>query len=158
MRLSEKEFNDLLLKGNIKLKEPVKAKSNKYLNVKIYVYDNGLATPDKIKNKKALMVFDSTKEYNRYCQLKMMERAGEIFNLDRQKTLTIIDDFTYKSEKIKGINYKADFCYKDKKGNIFVEDVKPYDEKLNKYRTTKDFNLKWKMLKNKYPEYYFVIF
>lgn len=158
MRLSEKEFNDLVAKGNLKIKETSNKKHNKYFNVKIYVYDNGLATPDKIKDKKPVMVFDSTKEYNRYIQLRLMEKAGLISNLSRQKTLTIIDDFTYNGEKIKGINYKADFYYRNKDGQIYVEDVKPFDEKSGKYRTTKDFNLKWKLLKNKYPEYKFILF
>ena len=36
------------------------------------------------------VTFDSKKEYNRYCELKLLERAGEIAELKRQVKFTLI--------------------------------------------------------------------
>lgn len=161
MRMTEKQFQELLQRSNINIKDAavdIKPKNNKYRNVKVYVYANGLVSETKIKDKKPEMVFDSKKEYDRYCELTLLERAKKIFNLKRQLPLSITDDFSYDGKKVKGIVYKADFYYEDENGDRFIEDVKPFDKKTGNYRTTKDFNLKWKLLKNKYPEYKFVIF
>lgn len=161
MRMTEKQFQELMQRSGIKIKDTavdIKPKNNKYHNVKVYVYKGGIVTEEKIKGKKPEMVFDSKKEYERYCELLILQRAKKIQNFKRQLPLNITDDFFYNGQKIKGIFYKADFYYEDKEGNCFVEDVKPFDVKTGNYRTTKDFNLKWKLLKNKYPEYKFVIF
>ncbi len=156
MKMTEKQFADLVKSQKIKV--PVPPKTNKYKNVKVYVYSDGSVFEQKLPNKKSDMIFDSKKEYARFCELSLLEKSGEIFELSRQKTLKIIDDFEYDGEKIKGINYKADFFYINKDGTVCVEDVKPLDKKSGKYKFTKDFNLKWKLLKNKYPGYKFIIF
>lgn len=138
-------------------------KSGKYRNVKVYVHSNGMAShkKDEVKNGKVLEVYDSTKEYLRGCELKLLERAGKIRSLKRQKTWTILDPFAYQGEKIKGIVYKADFEYQKQVDGLwvtFVEDVKPYDEKKGKFRTTEAFNLKWKLLKKQYSEIRFILY
>jgi hypothetical protein len=44
-------------------------------------------------------------------------------------------------------------------GDVYVvEDVKPFDNVLQKHRLTKDFVLKWKLLQAKYPAYRFRIY
>lgn len=59
-------------------------------------------------------------------------------------------------EKLRAIVYKADFMYiNNTDGETIVEDVKPFDKKSGKYLTTKDFKLKWKLLKAKYKDYWF---
>ena len=48
---------------------------------------------NKYGNKKILvggLVFDSQKEYSRYCELRMLERAGYISNLQRQVKFILI--------------------------------------------------------------------
>ena len=70
--------------------------------------------------------YDSKKEANRYAQLKILERIGEIKNLRRQVKYVLIP----KQKKSDGTierecYYKADFVY-DKDGKTVVEDVKGY--------------------------------
>lgn len=65
------------------------------------------------------IVFDSKKEANRYCELKIMERAGEI------KSLTIQPSFPLIVNGSKVGKYIADFKYVDcRSGKIVIEDVK----------------------------------
>ena len=55
------------------------------------------------------------------------------------------------------ISYVADFVY-FRNGQQVIEDVKGFDEKTKKHITTKDFRLKWKLLKYLYPQYTFEIY
>lgn len=94
----------------------------------------------KYYNKKVVVdgvTFDSRKEYNRWCELKLMERAGEISDLQRQVKFVLIpsqynyilkeDGFKKKGKCIeRECSYIADFTYKDKNGELVVEDVKGY--------------------------------
>lgn len=163
MFMSEKEFKELVKKQPHLLKSQIDIKNtNKYKNVKLYEYKNGFATTEKsFQGDKPVFVYDSIKEYNRWIELKTLERAGEISNLKRQVSLLIQEDFEYsgnsQKEKIQKITYKADFYY-IQDGIVCVEDVKPYDTKTEKYRLTKDFQLKWKLLKFKYPDYKFIVY
>lgn len=80
-------------------------------------------------------VFDSQKEYRRYCELRMLERAGVVTNLQRQVRFELIPtqrepDTTgarggVKRSKIieKAVCYVADFVY-DMDGKHIVEDCK----------------------------------
>lgn len=135
-----------------------KEKASKYRNRKVYVYDTGLALFEKnSKYGKVIAVFDSEKEYVRHQELKILERQGKILNLRRQVPLLIQEACERNGEKIASIYYKADFCY-ERNGCQIVEDVKGFDQKTQRYITTKDFNLKWKLLKYRYPEQYFEIY
>ena len=81
-------------------------------------------------------VFDSKKEYLRYKELELLERAGEITELRRQVRYLLIpsqfDMVTDEHGRRKRIcverecNYIADFVYRDKRGNLVVEDCKGY--------------------------------
>lgn len=78
---------------------------------------------NKYKNEKITMdgmTFDSKKEYYRYCDLKLLERAGEIKDLQRQVKFELIP----KQEGERAVNYIADFVYIDRKGKKVVEDTK----------------------------------
>lgn len=69
--------------------------------------------------------FDSKREAQRYCELKLFLRAGEIRNLVLQPRFLLQDEFFDKNEiKHKKIEYVADFMYIDKCGKTVVEDVK----------------------------------
>lgn len=165
MFMTEKDFAkflathpDLAPKNNIG-----SSAKNKYKNKKVYEYSDGYTSDSKNLNSHGTVksVFDSIKEYDRWKELILLEKAGEISNLERQKTLMIQEPFVYRSlkgeQKVGKITYKADFIY-DLNGNTIVEDVKPFDKQTQRYRVTKDFALKWKLLMHKYPKYQFVIF
>lgn len=97
-------------------------KNNKYGNKKVTV--DG-------------MTFDSTKEYSRWCELKMMEKAGEIVGLVRQTRIELIP----KTKLYRACYYIPDFCYFDKReGKTIYEDVKG-----GNFRT-KEYLLKRKLL------------
>ena len=77
--------------------------------------------------------FDSIKEYQRWCELKLLERAGEITELKRQVKFELIP-----SQKVDGrvversVNYIADFVYFSMvTGRTTVEDTKGF--KTNDY-------------------------
>ena len=58
-----------------------------------------------------------------------------------------------------GVALKADFKYTDaKSGDTVIEDVKGKDMSTGKYLTTEAFRLKWKLLKQRYPEFVFKLF
>ena len=67
-------------------------------------------------------VFDSTKEFQRYGVLRLLERAGKISNLRRQVSFELIP----KQEGERACTYIADFCYTDEKGDLIVEDSKGF--------------------------------
>lgn len=69
------------------------------------------------------IIFDSKKEAGRYMQLKMMQKAGMISNLERQVPFELNPGGTH------SLIYKADFVYTDDAGKIIVEDVKGYRTK-----------------------------
>lgn len=128
-------------------------KRAKYRNTKIYVYENGLASQDKtlIGNGEIRFTFDSIKEYERWRILKTLEEIGEISSLERQKKFILQEKYVIDGRKVAPIIYVADFYYYNHKLEKFViEDVKPFDNKTKKYRFTKDFNIKRKLLEYKF--------
>lgn len=135
-----------------------KKKKPKYFNHKVYVYQEGIGEKGDTSLGKLIAVFDSVAEYNRQQELLNLQRAGIISNLERQARLIIQEKFKYRGEKIRAIYYVADFRYVDKNGCTVVEDVKAYDKKRGKYRTTADFDLKWKLLKYRYPDVTFSLY
>lgn len=85
------------------------------------------------------MTFDSIKEYRRWCELSLLERAGEIGELERQVKYVIIpaqyapDTVTARGKIKRGkllereCAYVADFRYQ-MDGETVVEDVKGYKD------------------------------
>lgn len=76
---------------------------------------------------------DSIKEANRWCELKLLERAGRIQHLQRQVKYALIP----KQEGERAVEYIADFVYREN-GNLVVEDVKG--------KKTKDYIIKRKLM------------
>lgn len=75
--------------------------------------------------------FDSWKEARRYRDLELLQAAGEISGLERQKKYVLIPAQREPAKgKKKGrviereCSYIADFVYRDEKGNLIVEDTK----------------------------------
>jgi hypothetical protein len=86
------------------------------------------------------IVFDSQKEAQRYAELRLLERAGEIQNLQRQVPFVLIPKQVRDGKTIeRPVVYKADFVYTEK-GEEVVEDVKSQATK------TKEYILKRKLL------------
>ena len=85
------------------------------------------------------ITFDSKKEATRYAELKLLQRAGEIFDLQRQVPFTLIPKQTRDGKVIeRPCVYKADFVYKEKDGTEVVEDVKGV--------CTKEYRIKKKLM------------
>ena len=84
------------------------------------------------------LVFDSRKEYIRWCELVLLQKAGQITELKRQVKYELIP-----SQKVGGkvaeraCTYVADFVYTDN-GKTIVEDTKGYK--------TKDYIIKRKLM------------
>ena len=84
--------------------------------------------------------FDSKKEARRYQELLLLQKAGEIYMLERQKMYELLpaqrepDTVGKRGGVIKGklleraVEYVADFVYTDKNGKTVVEDVKGFRE------------------------------
>lgn len=94
----------------------------------------------KYKNKKVIIdgiKFDSQKEGNRYEELKLLQRANEIKELELQKKFELQPSFKINGKTIIAIKYICDFYY--------------YDNKLHKYivEDTKGFKTKEYMIKRK---------
>lgn len=71
--------------------------------------------------------FDSKKEANRYRELSMMEKAGEIHGLQTQVKFVLIPAQKKDGKVIeREVAYIADFAYYSKDGEYVVEDVKGY--------------------------------
>ena len=70
--------------------------------------------------------FASRHEAKRYVELKYMERAGLIKNLQLQRVYTLIGPQADKDGNVieRPVKYIADFVYKDKDGKTVVEDAK----------------------------------
>ena len=70
--------------------------------------------------------FDSVKEAHRYCELKLMQRAGVISDLQMQVSFELIPSQRMDGKVVeRAVNYIADFVYKQD-GLTVVEDTKGY--------------------------------
>lgn len=68
--------------------------------------------------------FDSKKEYARYQELMLMQRAGLISELERQPEFELIPKQKRDGKVVeRELKYRADFAYKEN-GETVVEDVK----------------------------------
>ena len=104
-------------------------------------YHNTKTVADGIK-------FDSKLEAERYEQLKILERAGVISDLELQPEYELIPSFRKNGKTWRKTVYKADFRYILCENNIIIiEDVKGSTAVI-----TDVFRLKQKLFEYKYPE------
>ena len=89
------------------------------------------------------LLFDSAKEAQRYRELKLLEKAGEISNLELQPRFLLQESFKKNGKTYRKIEYVADFKYIEK-GKTKVEDVKGLQ--------TDVFKIKHKLFEKKYPD------
>ena len=105
---------------------------------------------NKYHNKKTEIdgiVFDSKKEADYYCELKLLQRAGLIVGFDRQVKFVLQPGFKRDGVTYREISYKADFYVAYKDGHFEAVDVKGYK--------TDVYELKKKLLLYRYPELIF---
>lgn len=105
-------------------------------------YHNAKTIVDGIK-------FDSRLEAERYAQLKILERAGVIRDLELQPEYELIPSFKKNGKTWRRTVYKADFRYiLAEDDRIIIEDVKGSTAMI-----TDVFRLKHKLFEYKYPDY-----
>lgn len=87
-----------------------------------------------------IITFDSRKEARRFDELRLLQRAGAICDLERQKRYRLIPTQRVGGKVVeKPCDYIADFVYIDKAtGKLVVEDTKGFK--------TKDYIIKRKLM------------
>lgn len=131
MRWTEEQYQEYLKGRNkgqdIKIQAP--AKRSKYGNIKTEV--------DGIK-------FDSQKEADYYCQLKLLKQAGEIRDIGLQQRYELQPGFKKNGKSYQPITYIADFVITNNDGTTEVIDVKGVE--------TQVFKIKQKLFEYMYPD------
>ena len=112
-------------------------RKNKYNNKKCY-YDG--------------YKFDSVKERDEYLTLKHRSEKLHEFKLIVKPMFELIPKFKWEGKCIRKATIQPDFMLihpADKEGRwcYEVQDVKGFDKRKNKFRTTEKFDLQWKLLK-----------
>lgn len=109
--------------------------------------DVGDIKESKYKSRKVTLdgiTFPSQKEANKYAELKILQRAGEVIELELQPVFLLLEGHRDKNGKWhRPIKYKADFRVTYKDGKIEVIDTKGYQ--------TPAYRMKKKMLLDRYP-------
>ena len=101
---------------------------------------------NKYRNKKTqvdMYVFDSIAESKRYKELELLQRVGEIQDLQLQPKFLLQESFKKNGKTYRKIEYIADFKYIEN-GKTIVEDVKGMQ--------TDVFKLKHKIFEKVYPD------
>ena len=101
-----------------------------------------------IKTEYKGVIYDSKKEAHRSYELDILERAGKIKNLERQKRFILQESFVaFDGKRIRPISYVADFYY-EKNGKKIVEDTKGF--------RTEVYLIKKKLFLAKFPDIIFI--
>ncbi len=98
------------------------------------------------KTKRDGILFDSKLEANRYTELQLLARAGQIKDIELQPEFELIPAYRRRDGKrIRATKYRADFRYYDcMQMRFVVEDVKGME--------TAVFKIKRKLLEWRYPD------
>lgn len=89
------------------------------------------------------ITFDSRKEANYYCELKMLKQAGEVLEIELQVPYELQPKYWYKGKAIRAIKYVADFRVTYADGHIEVIDTKGV--------RTEAYKIKKRLLLYQYP-------
>lgn len=98
-------------------------------------------TKNKYNAKKAEVdgiMFDSQKEARKYAELKLLQRAGGVTEIELQPKFNLLQGFKYRGKKIQGVTYTADFLVSYRDGRKQIIETKGYK--------TRDYILRKKML------------
>lgn len=118
-RLSEADLEHLLSRGNLKRAGETPAKTA--------LQQLAPGKPNKMRNQRIAVngeAYDSKKEYQRHCDLLMLERAGAVIGLRRQVAFEIAPPVVLSGRKKPALRYTADFVYQERGTGLVVEDVK----------------------------------
>ena len=129
MRWTEEQYQEFIGKKKGLPVEPQSQRKSKYNNQKTVV--------DGIK-------FDSKKEAEYYCQLKLLKQAGEIRDIGLQQKYTLQPGFEKNGIKYQPITYIADFVITNNDGTTEVVDIKGVE--------TQVFKIKKKLFEYMYPD------
>lgn len=133
MRWTEEEYQDFLRSKNrakgTQAPAPKTEKRSKYGNIRTEV--------DGIK-------FDSRKEAEYYCQLKLLKQAGEIKDFGLQPKFVLQEGFEKDGKRYAPITYYADFVVDNLDGTTDIIDIKGVE--------TQVFKIKQKMFEYKFKD------
>ncbi len=91
--------------------------------------------------------FDSKAEMKRYQELLLLQRAGQIHELELQPPFVLIEPFIdVQGNRHRGVKYIGDFMYKEN-GRYVVEDCKGV--------RTRDYTIKRQLFVQKFPNVIF---
>lgn len=93
------------------------------------------------------IVFDSKKEADYYCELRIRKMARDIKGYQRQVEYILLPSFKHNKKTYRPIKYLADFVIEHNDGSFEVVDVKGY--------RTKEYMLKKKLLLHRFPNIIF---
>lgn len=102
--------------------------------------------PSKMRNVKTIVdsiKFDSKKEAERYCELKILKRVGEIKDFTLQPRYLLVEAQVKNGQRFRKLEYVADFLVSYPDGHEEIEDVKG--------KRTQVYINKRKMFEDKYP-------
>ncbi|WP_249323475.1 DUF1064 domain-containing protein [Wansuia hejianensis] len=128
MRWSEEEYEEFLERKGTYIQSKSK-KKNKYRNIKTQV--DGIT-------------FDSKKEAEYYCKLKLLKQAGEIKDFGLQPRYELQPTFRKNGTTYRAITYVADFIITNLDGTTEVVDIKGVE--------TQVFKIKQKLFEYMYPD------
>lgn len=151
MRITEEEYQELMKSriANKAIGEETKRSRLKYGNQKQTIRDPRSGED---------ITFDSKKEMEYYLLLVDKEKKGEIYDLQRQVKLTILEAFRdITGREHRAINYFADFVYKERinpkfiDGKIISDEIITHvvDVKGGKATRTEVYKIKMKLLAHK---------
>jgi len=87
--------------------------------------------------------FDSKKEAEYYCELKLRKKGNDIIDFELQPEFILQEGFRRDGKAIRAIKYRADFRIIHKDFSVEIVDVKGV--------ITKEYAIKKKLLLAKYP-------
>ena len=126
----EEWYQDYLKKKGLYYNQNIKPnKKSKYNNIKTIVDD---------------ITFDSKREAEYYCQLKLLKRAGEIKDFGLQPRYELQPTFKKNGTTHRSITYVADFIIDNNDGTTEVVDIKGME--------TQVFKIKKKLFEYIYPD------
>jgi hypothetical protein len=95
------------------------------------------------------MIFDSGIELERYQDLELLQAAGEITDLQRAPTYTLIKTFKRGGVTYRAVKYTPDFTFR-RAGQVIVEEVKSKGTKQ-----ARDYMLRVKLFLSVFPDVVF---
>lgn len=92
--------------------------------------------------------FDSRKEAQKYCELKLLKTTGKVVEIELQPEFILQEAYVRQGKKVRAITYRADFRVTYKDGRVVVIDTKGF--------RTKEYLIKKKLLLARYTDIEFI--